>query len=207
LSNFRLYLVLDAEVCGRKRRLLDVSRQALKAGVDIIQLRAKQLSPKEIIEIFSALKIITEGFDVPLILNDRVDIAEVVDADGVHLGQDDIPLISARRILGRNRIIGISCHSLNQCLQAQREGADYISIGPIFKTSTKPQSRPVGLNLVRKAADLMDIPFFAIGGINLDNLESVVNAGAQRIAVVREICQARNVGDKVSRLKQRLLEL
>lgn len=201
LDERKLYLVLDKDICANTRRLLAVSAQAARAGVGLIQFRAKNATAAEIIGIVYRIKGILSKYGIPLILNDRADIARIVDADGLHLGQDDLPLERAREIIGRGKLIGISCHSINQCLKARKEGADYISVGPVFKTPTKPAYAPVGLSLIRWAAKNVDIPFFAIGGINSGNLKSVIDSGAERIAVVREICGARNAADKTASLK------
>ncbi|MDD4910132.1 MAG: thiamine phosphate synthase [Candidatus Omnitrophica bacterium] len=204
LDERNLYLVLDKDICADTKRLPAVSAQAARAGVGLIQFRAKNAAAAEIIGIAYRIKGILSKYGIPLILNDRADIARIVDADGLHLGQDDLPLERAREIIGRGKLIGISCHSINQCLKAQKEGADYISVGPVFKTPTKPAYAPVGLSLIRWAAKNVGIPFFAIGGINSGNLNSVIDSGAERIAVVREICGAKDVSKKVSFLKKRI---
>ena len=201
LNGSKIYLVLDGDICRSADRMLHIAKKAAESGVDIIQLRAKNLSARDFISVASKLKRHLLKYRLPLIVNDRLDIARISGADGIHLGQDDIPIALAQRLIGKHAIIGISCHSQAQSFRAQREGADYISIGPIFFTPTKPAYRPVGLGLLRRINVKITIPFFAIGGINLLNLKSVLDAGASRIAVVREICQARNIPDKISELK------
>lgn len=176
-----------------------IVRECLKAKVKLIQLRDKTYDTAGFYK--NALLIRRLVKDKALyIINDRIDIAQAARADGVHLGQDDLPVKAARAILGPHRIIGKSCHSLKQAIQAEREGVDYISIGPIFKTPTKPGYRPAGLKVLSETCQRLKLPIVAIGGINTDNIESVREAGARLIAVVRAICKARNVAQAIAKL-------
>jgi thiamine-phosphate pyrophosphorylase len=136
------------------------------------------------------------------IINDYIDIAKILDADGIHLGQDDISIGIARKILGKGKIIGISCHNLEQALRAQEKGADYISIGPVFPTSTKPNAKPISLRLIKKISRKIKIPFFAIGGINENNIIEVLSRGAKRVAVCRAVCQAKDIPITIKKLSE-----
>ncbi len=152
-----------------------------------VQLRDKETSGAELVKIAQALLKITRPHGVPLIINDRVEVARLAGADGVHLGQGDGTLKTARSVLGEEAIIGRSTHSQSQVLLAEEEGFDYIGVGPVFKTPTKPGVMPVGLELVSFASLRLKIPFVAIGGIDRENIERVFEAGARAVAVVRAV--------------------
>ncbi len=187
LENRKLYLVTNSDKFNSDNEFLDRVALALKNGVDIIQLREKNRPAREIIELGLRIRELASNFNVLFIVNDRVDIAKMVNADGVHLGQDDVSLHCAREILGEKSIIGISTHCPDDAKRAMQEGADYIGVGPVFKTPTKPGRIPVGLEYVKWAKENVNIPFFAIGSIEPDNVNEVVQAGVSRIAVVRAI--------------------
>ena len=157
--------------------------EALKAGVRWIQYRNKDGSRREIFRESVNLRKITRDFNTMLIINDHADIALAADADGVHLGQDDLPLKEARKIIGRDKIIGISTHNLDEAIDAGRSGADYIGFGPIFHTITKDAGSPKGISLLGEIKNKVHIPVVAIGGINLENAGSVFETGADAIAV------------------------
>jgi thiamine-phosphate pyrophosphorylase len=152
-----------------------------------VQLRLKEASDAELLAAARSLLPITRKAGIPLIVNDRAQVARDAGADGVHLGQDDGPLEAARAIVGPDRLIGRSTHSREQALRAQEEGFDYIGVGPVFSTPTKPTYEPVGLDLVRFAAANIRIPFVAIGGIDATNAREVHRAGAGCVAVVRAV--------------------
>jgi len=188
LKKSLLYVILDKEICGLQFRLISESL-AKNLGLGIIQLRDKLSSKKSILREALLLQRLFFNTKTLFIVNDYLEIAKIVDCDGVHLGQDDTPIEIARKVLGRDKIIGISCHNLKQALRAQKYGADYIGIGPVFTTPAKPEYKAIGLNLIKKLNDKIKIPFFLIGGINLNNTNRVLSAGAKRIAVCRAICQ------------------
>jgi len=182
---FKLYVITDERYhpgCS----MLDVVEAALMGGADVVQLRDKRATKKELYQKAVELRQLTARYGKLFIVNDHPDIALAVDADGVHLGQDDLPLAAARRIMG-NRIIGISTHSLEQARRAEAEGADYIGVGPVFATQTKENATPVTVELVRQVAGTIRIPFVAIGGIKLHNVDQLLEAGARRICAVSEI--------------------
>lgn len=192
LEDKKLYLVTNSDKFESEDLFLDAVASALKGGVDILQLREKNMPANKIIELGKKVKLLCAEYGATFIVNDRVDIAYVLDADGVHLGQDDMDIESARKILGNNAIIGISTHAPAQAQKAVNDGADYIGMGPVFTTPTKPGRQSVGLEYVKWVSENIKIPAFAIGGIDLDNVQDVVNAGAKKIAVVRAIINSDN---------------
>jgi thiamine-phosphate pyrophosphorylase len=180
-------------------------REALAGGADVIQLRNKTFSSKELLQTARLLKVLCERHGALFIVNDRIDIALASGADGVHLGQDDLPLAEAKRLVNRNNfLIGCSTHSLEQALQAEADGAHYVGCGPIFATPTKPDHRPHGLDLVRQYHGRLKIPFVAIGGIDAGNISQVTEAGARCAAVVRAAFETEDIQSAVRSLKEKL---
>ncbi len=178
---------------------------ALRAGVTFIQYRQKEGTRREIYEEASKLRKLTRHFNATLIINDYADIALAVGADGVHLGQDDLPLAEARKIMGE-KIIGISTHDLRQAKDASMGKADYIGFGPVFETRTKDAGKPRGLDNLRRIKQNVGVPVVAIGGINIDNIGSVFQAGADAAAVASAICSgdvSANAARLMSFLKNR----
>lgn len=187
-----LYLIAGAgDTAGRP--LLNAVRAAAAGGATVFQLREKDAPAGEFMARAREMRGLTRELGMLFIVNDRLDIALAAEADGVHLGQDDLPLAAARAIAGTGLIIGLSTHSLEQAVAAEKEGADYIGVGPVFPTSTKPDYRPVGLDLVRRVAEQVRIPFVAIGGINRQNTPDVLTAGARCLAVVRAVFGAPDI--------------
>ncbi|HME81795.1 MAG TPA: thiamine phosphate synthase [Candidatus Eremiobacteraceae bacterium] len=186
LSGVRLYLISDASPPGGLIRLLEA---AVRGGVDMFQLREKNFADSALLEAAASCARTCSRLGVPFIVNDRADIALAAHADGVHLGQDDLPVGAARALLGPAAIIGLSTHSREQIDAAGRD-VDYIGVGPIHETPTKPGRPAVGLDLLRYAAAHAAQPFFAIGGLDPGNLAEAVRAGAQRISILRWIAQA-----------------
>jgi thiamine-phosphate pyrophosphorylase len=185
LRHARLYLVIDAAAAGR------IVPAALEGGVDIVQLREKSAPDAAVIEAGKRLRAVCDEHRALLIVNDRPDLALACGADGVHVGQDDMALDEARTLVGDDLIVGISTHSPTQVEVALDSTADYLGVGPVYSTPTKPGREPVGLELVRYAAAHASAkPWFAIGGIDQGNARAVVEAGATRIAVVRAIRDA-----------------
>ncbi len=201
----KLYLVLDTAVVGYQR-LLKVAKEAMNAGVDVIQLRDKRGSAENILKFAREMRKINRR-RVPFIINDRVDLAVAARADGVHLGQDDLPIAVARSILGKKMMIGISCQTLTQAKEAQRQGADYIGFGSVFKTKTKPDRKSMDLKLLAKVTREIKIPVFAIGGISKETLPLLRSIAFEGAAVTRAVCLAKNVSTAVRELKQGLAAL
>jgi thiamine-phosphate pyrophosphorylase len=181
-----LCFITDRTYCDLP--LYDMINSVLNAGVRWIQYREKALSRQKIYENALNLRKLTRPFGATLIINDYADIALAVGADGVHLGQDDLPLKEARKIMG-TRIVGISTHDLAQAKEAESCGADYIGFGPVFHTSTKDAGAPKGVDNIRMIKENVSIPLVAIGGINPDNVASVMSAGADAVAVATAICR------------------
>ena len=204
LNDKKLYLVTNSDNFESDEIFLDKVALSIKSGVDIVQLREKNTTSKRFIYLAQRIRELTSHFGAAFIVNDRVDIAKISNADGVHLGQDDIPVSYAREILGDNAIIGVSTHCPEHAKKAITDGADYIGVGPVFKTPTKPSKDPVGLEYVKWAADNVNIPFFAIGSIDTANIKEVVEAGAKRVAVIRAIMYADDIESNCKILKSAL---
>lgn len=185
LEDTQLYLITSPA-----ENLFSVVEAALQGGVTLVQYRDKVADDTLRISNAQKLRQICDRYGALLIINDRVDLAIAVNADGVHLGQQDLPIALARQLLGPQRIIGRSTTNPEEMQRAIQEGADYIGVGPVYDTPTKPNKPAVGLDYVRYAAQNSSIPWFAIGGIDINNLEEVLKAGCERIAVVRAIMQA-----------------
>ncbi len=189
LKKSLLYIVVNSSGLSGDI-LINQTLSAIKLGADIIQLRNKTDSKLIILEQAFRLRKLLSPSRSLFIVNDYLDVALISKADGVHLGQDDLPIEAARKLMGKSAVIGISCHSLKQAIAAQNSGADYLGIGPVFATPTKPDVAPIGLNIASAAAKRIRIPFFAIGGINKNNLQEIIRCGVKRIAVVRAASQS-----------------
>jgi thiamine-phosphate pyrophosphorylase len=185
-------LVTNSDKFNSEDDFLDATASALQGGVDILQFREKTMPAKKFLELGKKLKQLCLEYGVTFIINDRIDIAAILEADGVHLGQDDLSVKAAREILGEKCIVGVSTHAPEQALRAVEDGADYIGAGPVFATPTKEGRTPVGLNYIKWVSENINIPAFAIGGIDLQNVEQVLETGAKRIAVVRAIINAKS---------------
>lgn len=199
LAAASLYLVCDALPDARLEA-------ALRGGVQIVQLRVKQAGDGEVVAAGRRFAAVCGRHGVPLILNDRPDLVRDAAADGVHVGQDDVSVGRARELIGAERIIGLSTHSPEQIDAALEAGVDYIGVGPVHATPTKPGRPAVGTELVGYAAATAQIPFFAIGGIDSSNVGAVVAAGAERVAVVRAITGAPDAELAARRLRAALPE-
>ncbi|WP_035246078.1 thiamine phosphate synthase [Desulfogranum mediterraneum] len=202
--DYSLYLVTDREL-SLGRSLESVIGAAVQGGVSCVQLREKQCSTRDFVDQARRLNEILQPLAIPLIINDRVDVALAVGARGVHLGQQDMSLADAREILGREMIIGISAESLEDAITAQRQGADYIGISPVFATSTKADTAPpLGLAGLRAIREQVELPLVGIGGINADNAKAVMGAGADGVAVVSAIVGAACPRDAAITLRRQL---
>lgn len=190
LKNCRLYVVLNKPFFKDSSALVRAARKICASGGQIIQLRDKESDKKTILETALRLRKQLNRNRCLFIVNDHVDIALLSNADGVHLGQSDLPLFAARKLLGRDKIIGVSCLNLRQALLAQEEGADYLGVGPVFATATKTDCRPRGLGLLRRVSRKIKIPVFAIGGINETNISEVLSVGPGGVAISSAICCA-----------------
>ena len=183
LKDIDLYFINDSSLS--KKSNTDDIRAAIRAGAKIVQYREKQKTTKDMVEEAGKIKNICQ--DTLLLINDRIDICLAVDADGVHLGQGDMPYEMARKILG-GRIIGITAHNIEEAIEAEKKGADYIGLSPIFETKTKPDAgKPSGIRLIEDEKKKVGIPMVVIGGLNKGNIASVINAGADSCAVISAI--------------------
>ena len=192
LSRCRLYGILDLGYVDSSE-IADVAEEMIAGAVDLIQLRAKSRTTEDVTTIATALHKITERRGVPLVVNDYPEIARTVQAEGVHLGQDDLAIAEAREIAGPDCVVGKSTHSVDQAIRAFYEGADYIGFGPIFATPTKPDYAPIGLKDIRTVHEAVRIPIFCIGGIKLENLPEVINSGARRVVIVSGLLLANDI--------------
>lgn len=189
LARCRLYVIVDRGSLGA-RDPVQVAETAVRGGADVIQWRDKTSADQDFLEIAQAMGSTVRKQGGLFVVNDRVEIALQADADGVHVGHEDLSVRQVRDRVGAGFLIGRSTHSLEEALQAEQDGADYLGVGPVFQTPTKPDYRPVGLDLMRQAAERIRIPWFAIGGIDLGNAALVLSAGAARVAVVRAVAAA-----------------
>jgi thiamine-phosphate pyrophosphorylase len=186
LGRSRLYFVVEARPNGRDPAPL--LEAALRGGVDVVQLRDKELADEELVLAAAPFRAACSAHRALFVLNDRPDLVVACDADGVHVGREDASAAEARRLVGAERLVGVSTHSRGEMLAAVQ--ADYLGVGTVFATPTKPEDGAVGLDLVRLAADVARVPWFAIGGIELANVAEVAAAGAWGVAVVRAIRDA-----------------
>lgn len=179
----------------------EIAKKVLAGGAKIVQLRGKGLSSKELLADAREIRDLTKKAGAAFIVNDRADIALLSDADGVHLGQDDLPVSEARKILGAGKLIGISTHNIEQAMKAEQEGADYIGFGPVFGTTTKADAEEAkGLQALREIKNNVKIPVVAIGGINPENTANVISAGADAVAVISAIVKADDIEGATSGL-------
>jgi thiamine-phosphate pyrophosphorylase len=201
LRRARLYLVCEARPHGRDAE--ELLRPALQAGVDIVQLREKHGDEREIVKAGRMFRRLCDAYDALFVVNDRPELAIACGADGVHIGQDDADPVEVRHLVGQDFLIGLSTHSPEQVDAAR--GVDYISVGPVHATPTKPEYAQVGPDLVRYAAAHAEVPFFAIGGIEAANVHEVVAAGAERVAVVRAIRDADDPAAAAHAIRDRVM--
>ena len=198
-----LYLVLDTQAL-KGRDAVEVAARAIRGGAKVIQLRDKQLMRGEVLEIARRLKEICAEKGVLFIVNDYLDIALAAGADGLHLGQEDLPLAEARRLLPIDSLIGCSATSLSQAVRAQAGGADYVAVGSIYPTLSKEKFKLVGLETLRRVRSRVSLPLIAIGGIDHTNVKEVMKAGATGVAVISAVLGADDVEEATRRLAARL---
>ena len=189
--DYSLYLVTDRELLG-ERNLEDCIEMAIQGGVTLVQLREKSVSTLKFLQLAIRVKEITSRYHIPLIINDRLDIALAVDADGLHVGQDDLPMLKARELFP-NKIIGVSASTLAEARLAQQQGADYLGVGAVFSTTTKTDAPEVSLEQLELIKKSVTIPVVAIGGINGTNLQQVMATGIDGVSVVSAILAQENI--------------
>ena len=190
MVDYSVYLVTDREL-ARGRTTLEIAAAAIRGGVSCIQLREKTCSTREFIDEALAIRSLLARHEIPLIINDRVDVALAVKADGIHLGQKDMPCSMARQLIPENMIVGISVESLGDAIAAQKDGADYLGVSPIYPTPTKTDTaQALGLEGLRSIRSEVNLPLVGIGGLNADNAAAVIYNGADGLAVVSAIVAA-----------------
>ncbi|KEI01170.1 thiamine-phosphate synthase [Clostridium botulinum] len=191
--NYKLYLITDRSFLDG-RSLADCVENAIKGGTTLVQVREKNISTREFFNIAKEVQNVTSKYNIPLLINDRIDIALAINADGVHLGQSDMPIDIARKILGPTKIIGISAGNINEAKEAENNGADYVGLGAVFFTGTKRDiDEPIGLKGLNEITKNINIPSVAIGGINRENAKSVLETGVNGISVISAILNKDNI--------------
>jgi thiamine-phosphate pyrophosphorylase len=194
LIDFKLYLITDRKLFTTKCLLYMAVEDALKGGIKAVQLREKDLPTRELVETAQWMKELTEEYGANLIINDRVDVALAVGADGVHLGRNSIPANAVRTISDGKLLIGVSTHGIGEAIEAEKYGADFITLGPIYETPSKLEyGNPIGIDMIRQVKSNISIPVLAIGGIKLNKVNEVMEAGADGIALISAILTAKNV--------------
>ncbi len=192
----KLYLVTDSDIL-KGRDFYKVIEDSMKAGVTMVQLREKDADGKEFLQKAIKLRELTRKYDVSFIINDRVDIAMLCDADGVHVGQSDIDAVSVRKLMGEDKIIGVSARSVEEAKKAKEDGANYLGIGAMFSTSTKLDAKDVSFNTLDNIINKVDLPFVLIGGINLDNVCELKKFNPDGYALVSGILGAEDIKERV----------
>ena len=202
--NWDLYLITEESLSAGKKSI-EVVKEAAAAGVDAVQLREKDLPLREKFNLGKEIKKICRLYNIDFIVNDRVDLALALDADGVHLGQSDLPLRSARRILGSDKIIGITAWKDGEIARAEAEGADYLGVGSIFKTKSKKLSSDkngIGLQRLKKIRQQTELPLIAVGGLNQDNSAQAIKNGADTVSVITAITKANEIAADTAEFKE-----
>ncbi|MBI5599179.1 MAG: thiamine phosphate synthase [Deltaproteobacteria bacterium] len=205
--DFRLYLITDKRL-SPAGNIIAAIKAALDAGCRAVALREKDMGGGELFRLAERLKVLTSDYGARLFINDRIDVALGVDADGVHLGQAGFSPKDARRLLGRKKLIGVSTHSVLEAIKAQKDGADFITLGPIYPTPSKAEyGRPVGLGVLKKATGRLEIPIFAIGGVKKERIKEVTEGGAYGVALISAIIKSPDIKTVGKRTAEILKEL
>ena len=199
--DYSVYLVTDHRNTTDEE-FLNIIEEAIKGGTTIVQLREKTASTKEFYQLALNVKEITSKYDVPLLINDRIDIALAVDSDGVHIGQDDMPADIARKIIGKDKILGVSASTVAEAKKAEADGADYIGSGAVFPTATKDDADSVSKLQLKEIVHSIDIPVVAIGGITLENADTLKDTGIAGFSVVSAIMSADNPKEASQKLRE-----
>lgn len=195
-KSLKLYLVTDSDLL-KGRDFYKCIEDAIKAGVTMVQLREKDADGKEFLKKARKLRELTKKYNVSFIINDRIDIALLVDADGVHVGQSDIDAVSVRRLIGEDKIIGVSARTVEEAIQAKKDGADYLGIGSMFSTNTKLDAKQVSFNTLNEIIKEVNLPFVLIGGISLENVHKLREFNPDGYALVSGILSATDIDKRV----------
>lgn len=204
-NKYELYLVTDTGICPRENLLACVEK-AIIGGVTMVQLREKEISSRDFYNEAAALKKITEKYNVPLIINDRLDIMLAADADGLHIGQSDIPASAARKLIGENKILGISAGNLADAKAAKADGADYLGVGAVFPTSTKKDAEFIGTDILKEIKEEIKLPIVGIGGIQNHNIAALYGSEIDGVAVVSAIMGSSDPEDAARELKKHVMK-
>lgn len=197
--------VITADVPDLNRTHLDVAKEAILGGATVIQFREKRRETREMLEIGSSLRKLTREAGIPLIVNDRIDVALVIQADGVHVGQDDMPLEEVKRLVPDHMVIGVSATNLEEAIVAQEGGASYLGVGPVFPTPSKDDAaEPMGMDKLTEIRQKISIPIVAIGGITLENLKEVLSTGIDGVAVISAVACAPSMREATRELYRRI---
>ena len=201
-----LYAVTD-RTWTKETTLMEQVKEALEGGITFLQLREKNLSEEEFIEEAKEMKELAKSYQVPFVINDNIKVALAVDADGVHIGQDDMAVEEARKLLGEDKIIGVSAHNVEEARKAQKDGADYLGVGAVCTTSTKKDGNVVSKEEIKKICQEVDIPVVAIGGIKKDNIKTLKGTDVDGVAVVSAIFAADDIKNNTKQLKSLVEEM
>lgn len=201
-----LYAVTD-RTWTKETTLMEQVKEALEGGITFLQLREKNLSEEEFIEEAKEMKELAKSYHVPFVINDNIKVALAVDADGVHIGQDDMAVEEARKLLGEDKIIGVSAHNVEEARKAQKGGADYLGVGAVCATSTKKDANVVSKEEIKKICQEVDIPVVAIGGIKKDNIKTLKGTDVDGVAVVSAIFAADDIKNSTKQLKSLVEEI
>ncbi len=195
-----LYAVTDSMWLGN-RTLPEVVKEALEGGATFLQIREKNLAYPEFVKLATEVKAVTDAYHIPYVVDDDVELAKEIDADGVHIGQSDLALVEARRVLGPDKIIGVSAHSVAEAIEAERNGADYLGVGSVFTTSTKLDAEAVSKATLKEICEAVSIPVVAIGGIQKDNMLQLKGTEVDGVAVVSAIFAAPDIRKATKELR------
>ena len=201
-----LYAVTDSMWLGN-RTLPEVVKEALEGGATFLQIREKNLAYPEFVKLATEVKAVTDAYHIPYVVDDDVELAKEIDADGVHIGQSDLALVEARRVLGPDKIIGVSAHSVAEAIEAERNGADYLGVGSVFTTSTKLDAEAVSKATLKEICEAVSIPVVAIGGIQKDNMLQLKGTKVDGVAVVSAIFAAPDIQQAAKELRMTADEL
>ena len=205
-NTLALYLV-TARYDWKKEDFLKKVEEACRSGVTLVQLREKECSTREYYELAKKVKTITDTYQIPLIIDDRVDICLAVDASGVHIGADELPVEVVRNMIGKDKILGVTAKTVERALEAEQHGADYLGVGAIYPTTTKVITQPTSIETLKAIATTVSIPIVAIGGIKEDNMEPLEGTGIAGVAIVSEIMKANNIQEKCQSLRKKVAKI
>nr|WP_300307972.1 thiamine phosphate synthase [uncultured Anaerostipes sp.] len=205
-EDMTLYAVTDAAWTGEKTLIQQV-KEALEGGITFLQLREKHLSEEEFLREAVEIKRLTDQYQIPFVINDNIEIAQKAGADGVHVGQDDMPVEEVRKILGEDKIIGVSAHNVEEAVRAEQGGANYLGVGAVHTTATKENTSAVSMEEMKKICQTVSIPVVAIGGIKKNNMNVLSGTGVDGIAVVSAIFAAKNIKEETKELLEAVKEM